>query len=111
MDKHLVMDAGTREMRVQYHDLWRGSHEVTDYRVVDGRAGGAVVRNRLAGDAGVLDDMVGAVVSGNVPGLYVRRPYPYGDVPVWTEDAPAGPAVVTPCPKAVNARRKCALCG
>lgn len=103
MRKTLVMDAETREMRLVYADLWDGQHERTEYRVVSDRAGGHVLRD--------LPDYDGAQVHGHAPGLYVKRG-PWGEltVPVWTEETPVGPTVKTPCPRAANARRKCALC-
>jgi hypothetical protein len=103
MIKTLVHDAETGELRVRYHDVWQGNHEVTEYRVTDMRGGGDVVRNR--------PDLDGRPVLGMVPSLYYRIQRAPWDVRIWAEETPAGETVTTPCPKAANARRKCALCG
>ena len=66
------------------------------------RVGGHVVRN--------MPDFDGWPVVGNAPDLYVWTQDGYRRVPVWTEPTAIGLTVKTPCPKAVNARRKCALC-
>lgn len=101
MRKYLRHDSETRELRLVYTDLWRGQHEHTEYRVTDCR-GGDVVRNRA--------DLDGQSVSGGLPDLYVDRPWPHNVMRVWAEEAPVVPTVKTPCPKAANLRRKCALC-
>lgn len=100
MQKFLAHDAETRELRLVYTDLWRGEHERTEYRVVSAR-GGEPVHN--------MAEWAGTPVHGTVPGLYVRGAFG-SQVPVWTEETAIGPTVKTPCPKATNNRRKCALC-
>lgn len=102
MRKFLSHDSETSELRLVYTDLWDGQHERTEYRVTSDRVGGHVVRNMAEWD--------GRPVLGNVPGLYVKSADRYHDIPVWTEETAIGQTVKTPCPKAVNARRKCALC-
>jgi hypothetical protein len=101
MRKNLVSDAATRELRLRYEDCWHGEHEVTEYRVTDARDGGDVVRNR--------GDLDGSPVLGTVPGLYVRDERTRRETRVWTEQLPVAPTAKSPCPRAANARRRCAL--
>lgn len=103
MNKTLVMDPETREMRLIYTDTWDGQHERTEYRVLSDRAGGRVLRG--------LEDFDGKQVHGHAPNLYVKLG-PWGErtAPVWTEDAPVRPTVKIPCSRATNRRRKCQLC-
>lgn len=105
MRKTLVFDQGTRELRLVYTDLWNGAHERTEYRVTGDRGGSPLRGSQWA-------DMDGRAVSGRAPDLYLGGSYGAGDrAPrVWTESAPVGPTVKTPCPKVGNARRKCAMC-
>jgi hypothetical protein len=100
MRKFLYHDPEARELRLVYTDLWDGQHERTEYRVTSDR-GGDVIRGRA--------DLDGTPVFGTVPGLYIRNAHG-GHVQVWTQEVAIGPTVKTPCPKATNPRRKCALC-
>lgn len=101
MRKTLAHDPETRELRLVYTDLWEGQHERTEYRVTSGRGGGPL-RN--------MADWDGLAVFGTVPGLYVLGADGWTQIHVWTEETAIGPTVKTPCPRAANARRKCALC-
>ena len=102
MRKFLAHDAETRELRLVYTDVWDGQHERTEYRVTSERAGGNVVRNR--------PELDGKPILGTVPGLYFRNGSGFGETLVWTEQTAVGLTVKVPCPRAVNARRKCTLC-
>lgn len=104
MRKTLVMDAETREMRLVYTDLWNGQHERTEYRVTSDRIGGHVLRN--------LPDFDGRQVYGTVPGLYLKTPSGFGEIPVWTEQTAIGPTVKTPCRRLASksGRARCELC-
>jgi len=103
--KFLRHDPGTGELRLVYTAVWDGYHERTEYRVMNARTGGTVLRGPDA------EDHDGRAVHGHAPDLYIRLG-PWGErhVPVWTEDAPVAATAKTPCPKTSNARRKCALC-
>ena len=99
MRKFLHHDPDTRELRLVYTDLYNGQHERTEYRVTAGR-GGEVIHRRA--------DLDGTPVLGAAPLLYFKN---YSAVvPVWTEETAVGLTTKTPCPKAANTRRKCALC-
>jgi hypothetical protein len=101
MHKFLSHATETGELRLVYTDLWEGQHERTEYRATSARVGGHVLRN--------LPEHDGTQVYGNVPGLYIKAPMG-GHIPVWTEETAIGPTVKTPCPRATNSRKKCALC-
>jgi len=103
MDKRLEHDAATGQLLLVYTDLWDGQHERTAYRVTGERSGRPLRGSQWA-------EYDGRPVFGTLPGLYVRN----GDgshTAVWTEETATGPTEKTPCRKAGNARRKCALCG
>lgn len=102
MQKHLRHDEETGELRLVYTDLWQGAHERTEYRVMSGRLESNPVRGRA--------DLDGTPVRGQAPDLYVQLVSVGAQIPVWTEPVAVGPTVKTPCPRAANARRKCALC-
>jgi hypothetical protein len=107
MRKFLSHDSETGELRLVYTDLWDGQHERTEYRVTDMRGG-----SPLRGNA--FRELDGREVTGTAPDLYLPprgRTLSTDFVPrVWTEPTAIGLTVKTPCPKAVNPRRKCALC-
>ena len=107
MHKYLEHNSETGELRLVYVDLWDGQHERTEYRVTDMR-GGAPLRG------GHWASMDGRAVSGHAPDLYLKPVGPFSAADraprVWTEERAVGPTVKTPCPRATNARRKCALC-
>ena len=103
MHKFLSHDEASGELRLVYADLWDGQHERTEYRVMSERTGGHPLRN--------MQDMDGREVFGHAPDLHIKLG-PWGErtAMVWTEERAIGPTVKTPCPKAGNRRRKCALC-
>lgn len=103
--KFLRYDVEARELWLVYADLWDGQHERTGYRVTGDRGGAPLRGSQWA-------EMDGRVVSGRAPDLYLAGSYGAADrAPrVWTESAPVGPTVKIPCPRASNARRKCAAC-
>lgn len=104
MRKYLRHDTASGELRLVYDDLWRGEHERTEYRVMSDRVDGTPVRRRA--------DLDGREVHGQAPDLYLpnRVPGAIAHIPVWTEPVPVGPTDKIPCPRATNARRKCARC-
>lgn len=100
MRKYLRHDPDTGELRLVYDDYWQGNHERTEYRVID-RDDGGPLRGKPQHD--------GKQVFGVCPDLYVKdvhmRPVSFA-----TEPVAIGPTVKTPCPRATNARRRCAMC-
>ena len=106
MRKYLRHDDESGELHLVYADLWQGNHEVTEYRVMnrydDGGSDLRVIRGR--------PDLDGTVVHGTAPDLWIRTGPMSLQYPVYTEAGARSVPVKTPCPRASNARRKCALC-
>ena len=103
MRMHLEHDSETGRLMLVMSDLWNGQHEETRYTVADPY--GNVVRRR--------QDLDGVTVaaSGLHDGVYYARPGGVArSLPFRTLAGEKSETVRTPCRKAGNARRKCALC-
>jgi hypothetical protein len=79
---------------------WEGRHEEAVFHVAN--SDGQPLRGRA--------DMDGVQVLGEPGGWYVKAPAGPGRIPVRTVAGERSPTVKTECPRAVNRRRKCALC-
>jgi hypothetical protein len=98
MDTFLSYDTESGELMLVMADLWDGQHERTEYHVVN--SDGAPLRRGAEFD--------GLQVYGNAGAWYIK---PLGrEVRVNTLPGEHAATVKTPCPKAENRRRKCALC-
>ncbi len=98
MQTFLHHDEASGELRLVMTDFYNGQHERTEYHVVN--SDGRPLRNRA--------ELDGQPVYGRPGGWYVK---PMGrEVRVNTLPGERAETTRTPCPKAENRRRKCALC-
>ena len=98
MQTFLSHNSETGELMLVMADLWDGQHERTAYHVVN--SDGTPMRRGAEFD--------GLQVYGTAGAWYVK---PLGrEIRVNTQPGERAATVKTPCPKAENRRRKCALC-
>jgi hypothetical protein len=104
MRTYLEHDGETGRLMLVMADYWDGQHERTAFTVAG--PSGNPVRGR--------EDLDGLAArpSGMHDGIYYVYPLPATGRPleVRTVAGERSACVKTPCPKATNARRKCALC-
>ena len=104
VNRYLRHDAPTGELRLVLADLWNGTHEVTEYRVLN--EDGRLVRRR--------EDLDGAAVLYS-PGFdgtmhEVPRPWPAQNLRIRVESAPVV-ETRSDCRRALNPRnRRCGGC-
>lgn len=99
MRTFLSHDTASGELRLVMTDLWDGQHERNEYTVIN--SDGKPLRRGSEYD--------GLQVYGRPGEWYVK---PAGrEIRVNTLPGQQSETTRTPCPKAENRRRKCALCG
>jgi hypothetical protein len=98
MQTFLHHDEASGELRLVMTDLWDGQHERTEFRVIN--SDGTPVRQGA--------ELDGQQVYGRAGSWYIK---PMGhEMRVNTLPGERAVPTRTPCPKAENRRRKCALC-
>ena len=98
MRTFLHHDEASGELRLVMTDLWDGQHERTEFRVVN--SDGTPI-HRMA-------ELDGQPVHGRAGEWYIK---PLGrEIRVTTLPGERAETTRTPCRKAENRRRKCALC-
>lgn len=101
MHTFLQHDTDSGELRLVMTDLWNGQHERTEFRVIDSE-GRPVRKGQDYNGLTAYRDSFG--------GHYVKVGPMRREVRLTTEQRAIGETAKTPCPKAENKRRKCALC-
>ncbi len=100
MRTFLHHDSDSGELRLVMTDYWEGQHERTEFRVINDD--GTTVRR------GQEFDGLAAYRFGSV--WQARRNSAAPWITFSVQPRAIGETVKTPCPKAANRRRKCALC-